>query len=246
MGLVDKVHKSAYQDFDQHMRTCISMISGSGFGCKAELGAGGVHLLCLLRRLLRHQPTAVHWESVQGESCSCANKWQRGYYPVRKDNNHLSALSGALNVTMRHCWSVAAFFLFEVSALVTSSWWQSSSKQSSLQQSSWVMQAYSTNFSLLRIFCAQKFWVKTTQITQLVTAYPRHVIFNTNLVNIIALIFIVTEVNLGHNATVCDNLTKFPETQIESQKLVAGVQVDHFLTCKPKSNCKPPKVWKGG
>merc|ERR1712032_344964 len=32
------------------------------------------------------------------------------------------------------------------------------------------------------------------------------------------------KVNLGHNATVCDNLTEFPETQIESQKLVAGVQ----------------------
>ena len=84
------------------MRTCISMISGSGFACKAELGAGGVHLLRLLRRLLRHQPTAVHWESVQGESyvvrfpdplksvgesdkepCSCTSNWQRGYYPVR-------------------------------------------------------------------------------------------------------------------------------------------------------------------
>ena len=90
------------QDFDQYRRTCISMISGSGFGCKAELGAGGVHLLRLLRRLLRHQPTAVHWESVQGESyvvrfpdplksvgesdkepCSWTRKWQRGYYPER-------------------------------------------------------------------------------------------------------------------------------------------------------------------
>ena len=43
---------------------------------------------------------------------------------------------------------------------------------------------------------------------------------------VIAIIFIADQVNLGHNATVCDNLTEFPETQIESQKLVAGVQVE--------------------
>ena len=59
------------------------------------------------------------------------------------------------------------------------------------------------------------------------------VLFNIILVNviaimlfIIAIIFIADQVNLGHNATVCDNLTEFPQTQIESQKLVAGVQVE--------------------
>ena len=33
------------------------------------------------------------------------------------------------------------------------------------------------------------------------------------------------QVNLGHNASICDNLEDFPDVQIETQKLVAGVQV---------------------
>ena len=39
------------------------------------------------------------------------------------------------------------------------------------------------------------------------------------------LILVTFKVNLGHNASVCDNLTDFPEIQTESQKLIAAIQV---------------------
>ena len=35
----------------------------------------------------------------------------------------------------------------------------------------------------------------------------------------------IVKVNLGHNASVCDNLGEFPKIQTESQKLIAAVQV---------------------
>ena len=40
------------------------------------------------------------------------------------------------------------------------------------------------------------------------------------------IITVIGKVNLGHNASVCDNIREFPEIQIESQKLIAAVQVD--------------------
>ena len=39
------------------------------------------------------------------------------------------------------------------------------------------------------------------------------------------IITVIGKVNLGHNASVCDNIREFPEIQIESQKLIAAVQV---------------------
>ena len=40
-----------------------------------------------------------------------------------------------------------------------------------------------------------------------------------------SIIIMIGKVNLGHNASVCDNLGEFPEIQMKSQKLIAAVQV---------------------
>ena len=58
MGLLDKVLEGNFLaiSINQHN----NLTSGFGFGGKADLGAGGLHLLCLPRRLLCHQPAALH------------------------------------------------------------------------------------------------------------------------------------------------------------------------------------------
>ena len=54
------------------------------------------------------------------------------------------------------------------------------------------------------------------------------------------LILVTFKVNLGHNASVCDSLTDFPEIQTESQKLIAAIQVSrcHLWSILALLKCK--------
>ena len=61
-----------------------------------------------------------------------------------------------------------------------------------------------------------------------------------SLILTINILTVTFKVNLGHNASVCDNLTDFPEIQTESQKLIAAIQVSrcHLWSIPKLLRCK--------